>query len=60
LAHRIAFFYAPKIMGGRDAIKAVAGAGLTRPEDWLRLEDARWRRLGEDWYLSARLKERRG
>lgn len=57
LAQRIAFFYAPKIIGGRDAKKAVAGDGLTKPEDWLRLEEVRWRRLGEDWFLSARVKQ---
>jgi diaminohydroxyphosphoribosylaminopyrimidine deaminase/5-amino-6-(5-phosphoribosylamino)uracil reductase len=56
LSQRIAFFYAPKIIGGRDAKKAVAGAGLTKPEDWLRLEEISWRRLGEDWFLTARLK----
>ena len=27
LAHRIAFFYAPKVLGGRAARKAVAGEG---------------------------------
>ena len=26
-AHRIAFFYAPKILGGRDSLRAVAGDG---------------------------------
>jgi diaminohydroxyphosphoribosylaminopyrimidine deaminase / 5-amino-6-(5-phosphoribosylamino)uracil reductase len=56
LAQRIAFFYAPKIIGGRDAKKAVAGEGLTRPDQWLRLEQVRWRRLGEDWFLTARVK----
>ncbi|MGH9726409.1 MAG: dihydrofolate reductase family protein, partial [Candidatus Acidiferrales bacterium] len=28
LAHRVAFFYAPKILGGRDSRKAVAGEGV--------------------------------
>ena len=30
LAHRVAFFYAPKILGGRDARKGVAGEGIQR------------------------------
>ncbi len=55
LAHRIAFYYAPKILGGRNALKAVAGGGAGGWQDLLRLRDIRWRRLGEDLLLTARL-----
>jgi diaminohydroxyphosphoribosylaminopyrimidine deaminase/5-amino-6-(5-phosphoribosylamino)uracil reductase len=55
LAHRVAFFYAPKILGGRDARKAVAGEGVRRLEDIVRLHDVEWRRLGPDLLLSARV-----
>lgn len=55
LAHRVAFFYAPKILGGRDARKGVAGNGATSLKDALRLSDVNWRKLGEDLYLSARI-----
>ena len=55
LAHRVAFFYAPKILGGRDARKGVAGAGASRLDEALRLSDVRWRKLGEDLLLSARI-----
>jgi diaminohydroxyphosphoribosylaminopyrimidine deaminase/5-amino-6-(5-phosphoribosylamino)uracil reductase len=55
LAHRIAFFYAPKILGGRDARKAVAGEGVKRWEDMLTLRDLNWRRLGPDLLLTARV-----
>ena len=53
LAQRIAFFYAPKILGGRNARKAVAGAGVLRLADALRLRDVQWRRLGPDLLLTA-------
>lgn len=55
LAHRIAFFYAPKILGGRSARRAVAGAGARSLEEALRLSELRWRRLGADWLLLARV-----
>lgn len=55
LAHRVAFFYAPKILGGRDARRAVAGEGAAGWKDIVRLEDMQWRRLGEDMLLKARV-----
>ena len=55
LAHRVAFFYAPKVLGGRSARKAVAGEGATRWKETFRLQDIRWKRLGEDLFLSARV-----
>jgi diaminohydroxyphosphoribosylaminopyrimidine deaminase/5-amino-6-(5-phosphoribosylamino)uracil reductase len=54
-AHRIVFFYAPKIMRGRDSRKALEGAGVTRLADALALRDIQWRRLGEDLLLTARV-----
>jgi diaminohydroxyphosphoribosylaminopyrimidine deaminase/5-amino-6-(5-phosphoribosylamino)uracil reductase len=54
-AHRIAFFYAPKILGGRDSRKAVAGDGAKSLADALRLRDVEWRRLGPDLLLTARV-----
>jgi len=58
LAHRIAFFYAPRILGGRDARKAVAGEGAERLAEALRLRDLEWQRLGEDVLLTARVAPR--
>ena len=55
LAQRIAFFYAPKILGGRDAHKAVAGDGIERVEEVLNLREVTWRRVGEDLMLTARV-----
>jgi len=53
LAQRAAFFYAPKILGGRAARKGVAGEGAQRWRDVLQLQEVRWRKLGEDLLLTA-------
>ena len=55
LAHRVAFFYAPKVLGGRDARKAVAGEGVKRLEEIVQLRDVKWRRLGPDLLSTARV-----
>lgn len=54
-AQRVAFFYAPKILGGRDSIKGVGGAGVRSLDEALQLRDVRWRTLGEDLLLTARV-----
>jgi diaminohydroxyphosphoribosylaminopyrimidine deaminase/5-amino-6-(5-phosphoribosylamino)uracil reductase len=55
LAHRVVFFYAPKILGGRDSRRAVAGQGAGTLAESVRLTDVEWRQLGPDWRLSARV-----
>jgi len=55
LAHRVAFFYAPKIIGGRDARKGVAGPGISDLKDAIRLREAEYRWLGPDLLLNARV-----
>ncbi len=60
LAHRIAFFYAPKIIGGRDAIKAVGGEGVRSLEEAIRLREVEWRQLGPDLLLTATLDRAQG
>jgi diaminohydroxyphosphoribosylaminopyrimidine deaminase/5-amino-6-(5-phosphoribosylamino)uracil reductase len=55
LAHRVAFFYAPKILGGRDARKGVAGDGVKKLSEAVQLREVEWRRLGEDLLLTARV-----
>lgn len=57
LAHRVAFFYAPKIIGGRDARKGVAGIGISDLKDAIQLRDAEYRWLGPDLLLSARVED---
>ncbi len=55
IAHRIAFFYAPKILGGRDSRKAVAGKGATKLDDIFQLTGVEWSKLGPDLFLTAEM-----
>ncbi len=55
LAQRVAFFYAPKILGGRDSHKAVAGKGAKSLAEALQLREVEWKRLGPDLLLTARV-----
>ncbi|HLH55163.1 MAG TPA: bifunctional diaminohydroxyphosphoribosylaminopyrimidine deaminase/5-amino-6-(5-phosphoribosylamino)uracil reductase RibD [Verrucomicrobiae bacterium] len=59
-AQRVAFFYAPKILGGADALKAVAGKGARSLNEALQLLDVQWRRLGSDWLLTACVRSEKG
>ncbi len=54
LAQRVAFFYAPKILGGRDSHRAVAGQGVKRLSEVVALKDLAWRKVGADLLLTAR------
>ena len=54
-AQRVAFFYAPKILGGRDSRKGVAGEGAKSLSEALQLRDVKWQKLGDDLLLTARV-----
>jgi diaminohydroxyphosphoribosylaminopyrimidine deaminase/5-amino-6-(5-phosphoribosylamino)uracil reductase len=54
-AQRAAFFYAPKILGGRDSRKGVAGEGAKKLSEAIQLHEVAWRKLGEDLLLTARV-----
>ena len=54
-AQRVTFFYAPKILGGRDSRKAVAGEGARRLAEVLQLRAVEWQRLGADVVRTARV-----
>jgi diaminohydroxyphosphoribosylaminopyrimidine deaminase/5-amino-6-(5-phosphoribosylamino)uracil reductase len=54
-AQRVAFFYAPKILGGRDSRKGVAGEGAKSLAEVIQLREIEWRKLGEDLLLTARV-----
>jgi diaminohydroxyphosphoribosylaminopyrimidine deaminase/5-amino-6-(5-phosphoribosylamino)uracil reductase len=56
LAHRIAFFYAPKIVGGREAARSVGGIGWETLGEAPRLEGVRWRTVGDDLLLTASIR----
>jgi len=54
-AQRIVFFYAPKIVGGRDARKGVAGEGVLKLKDAIQLREVEWEKLGDDLLMTARV-----
>jgi diaminohydroxyphosphoribosylaminopyrimidine deaminase/5-amino-6-(5-phosphoribosylamino)uracil reductase len=53
-AQRVAFFYAPKILGGRDSLKGVAGDGAKSLSEVIQLREIEWRKVGEDLMMTAR------
>jgi len=55
LPHRVVFFLAPKILGGRTAIRAVAGTGFTGLDRVPRLRNVRSKRVGNDLLLTAEI-----
>jgi diaminohydroxyphosphoribosylaminopyrimidine deaminase/5-amino-6-(5-phosphoribosylamino)uracil reductase len=55
LAQRVVFFYAPKILGGRDSLKAVSGDGAKSLAEAMSLRDVAWKRIGPDLLLTARV-----
>ena len=57
LCQRVVFFYAPLILGGRQAPTAVAGDGARTLGGKISLREVRWRRLGDDLLLIARVNE---
>ncbi len=57
LVQRVAFFYAPKILGAAKALPGVGGAGASGASELLKLSQVRWRRAGEDLFLTARVEE---
>jgi diaminohydroxyphosphoribosylaminopyrimidine deaminase/5-amino-6-(5-phosphoribosylamino)uracil reductase len=58
LAQRVAFFYAPKILGGRDSRRAVAGGGIGSLSGVIQLREMEWRKLGGDLLLTAKLESK--
>ena len=53
LAQRLAFFYAPKILGGHDSLKAVAGEGAKSLAEAVQLREVEWEKIGEDLMMTA-------
>lgn len=55
LAQRVAFFYAPKILGGSAARKGVAGEGAKNLSEVVQLQEVEWHKLGADLLLTAKV-----
>ncbi len=56
LAQRIAFYYAPKILGGRDSCPAVAGQGAASLQAAAELQDVEFLPLGRDWLITGSIR----
>lgn len=56
LVNKFYFFYAPKILGGKDAYPAVAGRGVARLGEAHQARNLTLRRLGSDLLVSGYLK----
>lgn len=55
LADRLAFFYAPILIGGNDSVCAVGGKGIARIEDALRLKHLSVQTIGHDLLVTGDL-----
>ena len=54
LVQEVCVFIAPKIIGGRQAVNAVAGEGIRRLQDALELKEMRFERVGRDLLIRGR------
>ena len=55
LAQEAVFYYAPKILGGNNARRGIAGSGARSLEEATRLTNTRWRQVGEDLVMKAEI-----
>jgi diaminohydroxyphosphoribosylaminopyrimidine deaminase/5-amino-6-(5-phosphoribosylamino)uracil reductase len=53
LVDKVLFFFAPKIIGGKDAISSVMGKGISRVDKAIKLKEVKLRRIGEDFLLEG-------
>ncbi|MDW8052585.1 MAG: bifunctional diaminohydroxyphosphoribosylaminopyrimidine deaminase/5-amino-6-(5-phosphoribosylamino)uracil reductase RibD [Armatimonadota bacterium] len=53
LADRIAYFYAPKLIGGADARTALEGVGVACVSDAPYVKNITFRKLGDDWLIEG-------
>ena len=51
LVDRVTLFYAPIVIGGRDAIASVGGKGVSKVRNSVQLLDCHWRRIGKSEML---------
>jgi len=57
LVDKILFFISPKIIGGKDAVSAVMGKGISRMEQAIKLRDVQLKHFGEDLLVEAYVKK---
>ncbi|MDA8077982.1 MAG: bifunctional diaminohydroxyphosphoribosylaminopyrimidine deaminase/5-amino-6-(5-phosphoribosylamino)uracil reductase RibD [Nitrospiraceae bacterium] len=55
IVDKVMFFIAPMIIGGRESIPAVGGKNFLRLAEALRLQDAKLKKVGEDFLIEGYL-----
>lgn len=56
LVHKVAFFYAPRILGGRGAVPAVGGEGVADPAEAILVRDVSLEHVGQDFLITGYLR----
>ncbi len=51
--HKVAFFYAPLILGGREGVPSVGGEGVDDPAQAIRVHDLAFERVGDDFLVTG-------
>jgi len=56
LVDKVLFFVSPKIIGGKEAISAVMGQGISRIDNAIKVSDVKLKRFGEDFLIEGYIK----
>jgi len=56
LVDKSLFFISPKIIGGKDAVGSVMGQGISRIDKAIKINNIKFRRLGEDYLVEGYIK----
>ena len=54
LVDKFYIFFAPVIIGGKDAVSAIGGEGVKRVKDVLRLKDIKVKNFGDNWMIEGK------
>lgn len=53
LVQAVAFYYAPKVLGGEHSRRAVSGKGAQTIQEAIRLQSVSWKKVGQDLVMQA-------
>ncbi len=53
LVDKVLFFVSPKIIGGKDAVSAIMGKGISRIDKVIKLKEIKLKRIGEDFLIEG-------
>ena len=55
LVQKLRLYFAPLLIGGAEAVPAIAGLGAVTLADAPRLRDVAWKRIGENWRVEGEI-----